>query len=402
MKAIFLWSALLLAVQPSWAQKKQTRADSLNLKQLEKTDLIDFVSLALKPKFNSKESRPGEIGTVHFSVIPIAPASSGHGKVAVSAINASFYLGKQTNISSIYFYPYTNFSTSYGITLTPYIWLDKNLWNGTGDFRIIHNALPDYGLGAGSSQLNFTQINHSQIRAYLTAHTRVKDFFYMGAGYNLDYFFGVGEEDPTSQSPSEFSTYGPGTGAETTSAGVTFNILCDSRMNSVNPTNGFYTTAILRVNKKQMGSTFDWSSLYIDGRKYYSFSNMKHKIFAIHGFYWAAYGDVPYLNLPATFEDPSGRAGRGYATDRFRGKQMMFGEAEYRFDITSHGFLGAVLFVNAQTFTESVSEKFQSIRPAAGFGLRLKFNRYSDTNIALDFAWGNEGLNFYVNLGEYF
>ena len=73
---------------------------------------------------------------------------------------------------------------------------------------------------------------------------------------------------------------------------------------------------------------------------------------AIRAFYWATFGDVPYLNLPATFEDPTGRAGRGYSTDRFRGKHMLFTEAEYRFDITSHGFVGGVLFANVQSNTD--------------------------------------------------
>jgi hypothetical protein len=117
--------------------------------------------------------------------------------------------------------------------------------------------------------------------------------------------------------------------------------------------------------------------------------------------YWGTYGDVPYYNLPATFQDISGWAGRGYSTNRFRGKQELYGEVEYRFDITPHGFFGGTVFATAQSFTEP-DNKFKVIRPAAGVGMRLKFNRNSDTNICLDFAYGADGLNFYINLGEFF
>jgi hypothetical protein len=155
------------------------------------------------------------------------------------------------------------------------------------------------------------------------------------------------------------------------------------------------------VNTKSMGSTTNWSSIYLETRKYFSFSAVRHKVLALRTLYWSTYGDVLYLNLPATFQDYKGRAGRGYSNSRFRGQQMAYAEAEYRFDISEHGFLGGVVFANAQAMSEA-NNRFQTVRPAAGAGLRLKFNRYSATNIALDFAVGKDGLNFYINLGEFF
>ena len=53
--------------------------------------------------------------------------------------------------------------------------------------------------------------------------------FYLGVGYNLDYFYGVVEEDPTPETPSDFKQYGIGTGSSTTSSGITVNILRDNR-----------------------------------------------------------------------------------------------------------------------------------------------------------------------------
>ena len=392
---------MVVHTSDSIAQKKDppTHTDTL-IHKLDQTDLIDFLIYAFKLGDHGKVDRSGDDGEVLFSVIPVAPASGD--KVAISAINASFYAGHETNISSIYFYPYTNFKGSYGITLSPNIWLDKNKWNITGDFRFIHNGSPEYGLGSGTSKSNPINIEYEQARTYFTAHTRIVRYLYVGVGYNLDVFYSLKENPNVEKPANDFNTYPYGTSSNTTSSGITLNILRDSRKNSINPRNGFYSAAIFKINKKGMGSTYDWGSFYIDARKYISLSKTRHKIWAFRTLYWGTYGDVPYLNLPSTFQDIQGRAGRGYSVNRFRGKQMMYGEAEYRFDITHHGFLGGVVFTNFQSFTEPTDEKFQYINPAIGAGLRLKFNRLSDTNLTLDVAYGKDGFNFYVNLGEFF
>lgn len=397
-KLIPLIVVLVAVVQSAIAQN---RKDSLSLKQLERSDLIDFGSRLLASSFSKAERDKNAEGKVQFSVIPVAPARSGSGAISVSAINASFYADKHSNVSTIYFYPYTNFTSSYGLLLSPYVWLSHNEWNGTGDFRLLYYGLKDYGLGNSTPPEDFTVVQHSQFRFYFTGHTRVRPNFYLGAGYNLDYFWGVEEADPTPESASEFRQHLIGTTSSTVSSGISFSILRDNRRNSVNPRQGFYTNLVFRLNHKAMGSYHDWGSIFFDVRRYKSFSERRHKILAARAFYWGTYGDTPYLNLPSTFDDPSSRAGRGYLTNRFRGAQWLYSEAEYRFDISSGGFLGGVLFANVQSYTNKAGY-FDGVLPAAGFGLRLKFNRLSDTNLTFDFAYGKEGWNWYINLGEYF
>jgi outer membrane protein assembly factor BamA len=372
--------------------------DSLTLRQLEETDLIDFVARALRLKDAEKSRSKNKL---ILSVIPIAPASTGNGSVAVSAINASFHLGHQSNLSTVYFYPYTNLKGSYGVVMTPYLWFDKNRWNASGDFRSLHNDLYDYGLGSSSSKRNLTLINYAQFRTYFTAHRRIKNFFYLGGGYNLDSYYNVHQKDSL-QGDGHFQKYPYGTGENSVSSGLTFNILRDNRPNSINPEGGFYSAVVFRVNTKWLGSTTPWNSLFAESRKYFSLTDLRHEVIAIRAMYWGTFGSVPYFNLPATAQEFKGRSGRGYSANRFRGKQMLYAEGEYRFDISEHGFLGGVMFANLQSFSEPTDNKFKRINPAAGFGLRLKFNRRSDTNVTLDFAWGQDGFNFYVNLGEFF
>lgn len=386
-------------MQEAFAQ--HARRDSL-LSELEQHDLIDFGAKLLKIGDKGKVDRKKKIGTLLFSVIPIAPAESGEGKVAISAINASFYLSHESNLSSIYFYPYTNFKGSYGVTLTPNIWLEKNAWNLTGDFRLIQNVLRDYGLGSSAPKDQIGLVEYGQVRTYLTGYIKIKNYFYVGTGYNLDYFYDTRQAsvDAPTSTRDNYNNYDKQP-VNITSSGVTVNLLRDNRKNSVNPRGGLYANFNFRINQRDLASTTSWTSIYAEARKYFSFSQTRHKILAFRSLYWGTYGDVPYLNMPATFQDVNGRAGRGYSTNRFRGRSMAFFEAEYRFDISQTGFLGGTFFANMQSFAQSTGS-LEAPAPAAGLGLRLKFNRNSDTNIAIDFGVGRDGLGVSVNLGEYF
>lgn len=78
-------------------------------------------------------------------------------------------------------------------------------------------------------------------------------------------------------------------------------------------------------------------------------------------------------------------------------------EMEYRFSITENGFLGGVVYGNVQSVAHSESNRISSLIPGYGAGIRIKYNKKSNTNIALDYAWGKDGSRgFFMNLGEVF
>ena len=78
-------------------------------------------------------------------------------------------------------------------------------------------------------------------------------------------------------------------------------------------------------------------------------------------------------------------------------------EMEYRFSLTENGFLGGVVYGNLQSVANPISNRISSMIPGYGVGLRIKYNKKSNTNIALDYAWGKDGSRgFFMNLGEVF
>ena len=82
---------------------------------------------------------------------------------------------------------------------------------------------------------------------------------------------------------------------------------------------------------------------------------------------------------------------------------MLYFEGEYRFKITHNGVLGGVAFANAESFTESSTNNFGKFLPAAGGGIRIKVNKYTRTNLSLDYGIGLNGSSgLFLNLGEVF
>jgi hypothetical protein len=127
----------------------------------------------------------------------------------------------------------------------------------------------------------------------------------------------------------------------------------------------------------------------------------KRKIIAVSAFYWGSFGRVPYFNLPGTQLEFAGRSGRGYPLARFRGRHMLYAEGEYRFDLSRNGLFGGVGFLNFQSVTDQ-NNNLNGINPAIGTGLRIKFNKQSNTNLAIDFGFAPNSFQLYIGLGEWY
>jgi hemolysin activation/secretion protein len=126
-------------------------------------------------------------------------------------------------------------------------------------------------------------------------------------------------------------------------------------------------------------------------------------VLAFWTYYWTSLTPgTPYLNLPSLGWEPYQRSGRGFQQNRYRGQRLAYFETEYRRDITRNGLLGFVLFANVNSVTEPDTYKFTYWHPAAGTGLRFKFNKKSGTNISLDYGISRNYSSINLNLGETF
>jgi hypothetical protein len=164
-----------------------------------------------------------------------------------------------------------------------------------------------------------------------------------------------------------------------------------------------YAFVRYRINPIFLGSDNNWQSVLLDIRKYFQMPASKNVLCFWSYNSFTLYGTPPYLDLASIGWDSYSNTGRGYIQGRYRGKNMIYLESEYRFGITRNGLIGGVVFANIASFSEWPTNKFTTANPAGGAGLRVKLNKHSNVNFAMDFAIGTKGANgIFFNMGEVF
>ena len=171
----------------------------------------------------------------------------------------------------------------------------------------------------------------------------------------------------------------------------------DSRNNIFYPDSGTLAEIVLFHNSPAFGSDFRFSKLYIDISRY-----MRNKW--LHTFVVNAYAEFtagsPPFNQMALLGGT--RRMRGYYEGRFRDKQMLMIQGEYRFPIFWL-FKGAV-FGGVGRVAEELSDfNWSDWKYNVGAGLRIMINKKEKIHIRLDAAVGQSGNSgYYVTIGEAF
>ena len=366
---------------------------------------VDLVDVVIGRKKIRETNQIRSERKVYFSLLPAAVNVPGGGKAVITAINAAFYLGNpaETNLSNLYIIPYTNFVDRYGIYLRPNIWLVRNKFNITGDYRIAHFPQYSWGLGGNSPQWDESLIDSDYVRFFQTVLINVYKNWYAGPGYALDYHYNI--EEIEYEGEGHLSRYDENHTTSTVSSGLTLSFVYDARVNAINPPAGA-TYAILnyRWNIEDLGSTYTNHSLYVDIRKYISLNKNRKHILAVRSYYWTVLsGKMPYLDLPSTNWAPAGGiSSRGFQVGRYRSNAMLYSEVEQRYTLTRNGLLGFVAFANVMSASEFDTQQFKHWQLGAGLGARIKFNKYSDSNLAIDFGFSKNYWGVWLNLGEMF
>lgn len=375
-------------------------------------DAGDIIIRMFRLKPSKSDTMPLKAHKLYPSILPSPGYTLQTGFAGIIAINLSFYNSnpKEAYISAI------NSSINYSqyhqfnVPVLSTIWLDNNKVNLTGDYRYYVYPSITYGLGSKTNLSDADKMNYHYVRIYQVVSRQIIPNFLGGVGYNLDYHWKIQDLGHDAGRETDFYKYRVATGSlntHTQSAGISLNLLYDTRRNVNNPVpNSSYANFVYRPNFTAMGSDQNWQSVMLDLRKYIRLParNKAGNVLALWSISWITLeGDPPYLDLPATAWDAYENSGRGYAQDRFRGKKLLYLESEYRFRITANGLFGGVIFANAQTISEWPSNQFNTFAPAAGGGIRIKINKNSNINFAIDYGVGIRGSRgFFFNLGEVF
>lgn len=397
--------------------------------------ILFILILALDCKAQ-KDSITVETGKFYISPLPIISSNPAFGFIYGAAASAGVYFGDPSTTSMSNGVLTGSYSTKKQLMFTfkSTIYSNNNDWMMIGDWRLFFSSQPTYGLGTGPQADDLSNLNEpidldsdipegelmefNLIRFHQTVLKQVKPNFYLGLGYHLDAHFDIKDQmldlesdPPVLTNHYQYSIENGFDPEKYTTSGVSANVVYDSRDNVANPYSGRFAFASFRVIPKFLGSTKSATTLWLEYRDYVSLSadNPRNLMaFWTYGNFTTS-GTLPYMNLPALGWDQMGRSGRAFPQGRFRGENLYYAEAEWRFPLglvkRNPDLLGGVLFANMVTASNKVDDVklFQYIEPAAGLGLRIMIQKQSRANLTIDYGWGLNGESaFYLNLNEYF
>ena len=370
-----------------------------SVKQKDLGDVFKKLFKKNKPQPAKKDSITSHVTR---SFIPAVGYTLTSGLALTLSGNLAFRLSPIARVSTITASAAFTAKGQFTVPVESTIWSKNGEYLFIGDYRFYKYPQVTYGLGSNSNINNVDSMSYNYIRFYETVLRHIGGNFYLGGGYIIDYHSNISDKGNTNGTPADYRSYGAAD--HTVSSGYTINGLFDSRDFPINANKGYYAAFQYRDSYEFLGSTSSWRSLILDFRHYIRFPGGSENVLALWSYDWLVLdGKPPYLDLPATSWDPYSSTGRGYIQGRFRGAQLVYAEAEYRYRISRNGLFGGVIFANAESFSGTPGTKLQSIQPGFGPGLRIKINKVSRTNICIDYGFGREGSRgLFVNVGELF
>jgi hypothetical protein len=374
-------------------------------KQPGKDSMVDIVDGLYRVfKINKSRDQNEVDNKAYLTLIPSVEYSLATG--VSSAVKSSYIFAKKEGIpnkSTIFTeFKYTQ-NKQVIAQFVSNIWSKNGKFNFNGNWAYLKFPQKDFGLGSNSSLNLYDQLDYAYIKMHQSLLKKIAPNLFFGPGINIDYHWNISDTTSISKPIIGFQQYGITNNSNST--GVLLNLLYDTRVSNVSPVaNSSYFYLSYRNNVSFLGSDQNWQSITLDYRKYLPFPNGSNNILAFWTYNQIVLrGRPPYLSLPSTANDTYNNFGRGYVQGRFRGNKLLFAESEYRFGITENGFIGGVVFANVQSLSALKGKPIEGLLTGYGLGLRFKFNKHSNTSVALDYGIGQGGSKgIFMNLGQVF
>jgi outer membrane protein assembly factor BamA len=144
-------------------------------------------------------------------------------------------------------------------------------------------------------------------------------------------------------------------------------------------------------------SAYQFSKFELDARKF--FNPWSNHVVAFQATTSYASGDVPFYELSMMGGDSKMR---GYYLGAYRDRVLLDAQAEYRMPVWK--IFGLTTWLGTGRVAHNYSElSLDGFKVSYGLGIRIKVDSKHNTNLRLDFGFGNGGIKgTYINFAEAF
>lgn len=349
----------------------------------------DNIVTRYKAKLKDTTENPGYL---FYPTIAFSPET----KWEVGVVNLMLFYAKNDNrnrLSEANIFAFYTQESQYGIWAEQSIYTNKDKWFIQGKVRYQYFPLLYYGIGPDTKD-DPSIINSDALIIHQRTLRSVAKNFFVGPMVDLYQMFNVDIDY------SETNATKPIGGEGSLSVGLGISATYNSRLNPLNSKNADYLELSYLNYANWMGSDYTFQNIYLDARKYSNGFKENH-VWANQAIANFNYGNLPF-NMMAMIGGEIMM--RGYYLGRFRDKNMIALQSEYR--ILPFSFserFGATVFGSVGTVAPTVGKLFSATHHfAAGAGLRYNIFKSKDINVRFDAAVTPEGMAYYFFLGEAF
>ena len=300
---------------------------------------------------------------------------------------------EQNRLSEINLFSFFTLNRQYGLWFDHAVYGDQDKWFFLGKLRFQRFPLLYFGIGPETEGDNPILIDarYQLIRERVLRKIR-QDLF---IGLEFDFQRLHQPEFERAPLPDPIGSTG------STNFGLGIGLVYDNRHNVLNTREGLFAEIAWLNYHPSLGSDFSFQAVYWDTRWFYPVTKDKKQILAIQGIGTFIKGEVPFNQMALLGGE---QMMRGYYTGRYRDKNYVAAQAEYRFlPFPFSKRLGAAGWLSGGIVAPEV--KGLSIRnfvPAGGLGIRYLLFPQKDIFVRLDFGLTAEGPGIYFFTGEAF
>jgi len=260
-----------------------------------------------------------------------------------------------------------------GFTTETYLGGKDWLVKGASSF----SRFPDryFGYGPHTSLQDEEKYTPMQFRVTGTLMRRIWKDFYIGPRFE-EFYYSISRKEPNGKLavldvPGKSGGLCSGFGAEAK---------WDSRDNPFYPASGIYTQIRYTHYGRYLGSRYNFYSVVLDHRQYFSF--YENHVIAFQYFMCLGNGDTPFPMMAML-----GGAAllRGYYMGRYRDRNLVAAQLEYRFPVWWR-FGGAIFGGAGQVAHTPGGLDLRDMKVAGGAGLRFMMHEEKKINYRVDFA----------------
>lgn len=277
------------------------------------------------------------------------------------------------------------------IEITPDLYLDKGKFHLVGYLGFKKYIEKFYGIGSQTTDNMEEDYSYRSVKLKCSLRNRISPSFYGGVQYDFEH------SKITEVEPGGILDAGDIVGSDGgTISGLGILLIQDNRDSIFFPARGTLLQLQASLFFRAIGSGYDFQKYNFDYRQYVTVFS-KH-VLALQENVSITSGHIPFQWLSAL---GGPWVMRGYIQGRFRDKNAIFLQMEYRVPLFWR--LSTAGFVGFGDVADKLGKfKLDDFKVTGGLGIRYQVNRASGTNVRLDFGFAKGSFGVYAMINEAF